>query len=490
MIDLTPILLNLFYLLTFGGAIVYQLYRVSRQEQLVQLPRQQRRYLPLSATNLLWFALCLFLLQLLYLPAPIRSAAFFQIVFLLSAYYLLLSPLLPLLRRHISPRACALLWLLPADFLWLLRYFPSFSHPLLILRPSFPVLRVFFWVWLLGAALLLGESIFSHLRFRRELLSSARPELEERTLLIWHEEQLQAGVLNAPYLLLRSSQVNTPLSIGMLGQRSVRVFLPEREYSEAELRLIFRHELVHIGRDDSLNKFWLRLWTVLSWFNPLIWYAMGKSADDLELSCDQTVLHDADDQTRRRYAELLLSTAGEKRGFTSCLSADAASLRYRLKQVLHPAETTLGGWVILLALGLLVACQGLVAVSWDRSTAADLFPAELEDYVVCSVSYLDGQQEFSRKNPTQAEIQPLLEAISALPTERLSGNYLLGEFDREPQFPVLRLDMRLNDETYFLALYEDCIRIFPRESASLIETLHLPSAPDWSALVALFPEDR
>ena len=39
-----------------------------------------------------------------------------------------------------------------------------------------------------------------------------------------------------------------------------------------------------------------------------------------------------------RYSELILSTAGDERGFTTCLSASAKSLRYRLSRVMRPQK--------------------------------------------------------------------------------------------------------------------------------------------------------
>ena len=62
--------------------------------------------------------------------------------------------------------------------------------------------------------------------------------------------------------------------------------------------------------------------------------AARKSADDLELSCDETVLAGEDSGSRKRYAELILKTAGDERGFTTCLSATATALRYRLKNII------------------------------------------------------------------------------------------------------------------------------------------------------------
>ena len=44
---------------------------------------------------------------------------------------------------------------------------------------------------------------------------------------------------------------------------------------------------------------------------------MRKSADDFELSCDESVLLAQPQPVRRQYAELLLKTAGDERGFTT-----------------------------------------------------------------------------------------------------------------------------------------------------------------------------
>ena len=66
--------------------------------------------------------------------------------------------------------------------------------------------------------------------------------------------------------------------------------------------------------------------------HTLMWLAKERSAQDLELSCDETVLLDAGDGARRRYAELLLSAAGNGRGFTTCIEKWAAEM---LRERIH-----------------------------------------------------------------------------------------------------------------------------------------------------------
>ena len=95
-----------------------------------------------------------------------------------------------------------------------------------------------------------------------------------------------------------------------------------------------------------------------------MWLARRRSADDLELSCDETVLHSMDGDCRRPYAELLLRTAGDQRGFTTCLSASAGALRYRLRQVMNPCKRTGGLVVTAVAFTLLLTTMGNITVGY------------------------------------------------------------------------------------------------------------------------------
>lgn len=96
-----------------------------------------------------------------------------------------------------------------------------------------------------------------------------------------------------------------------LSLETMVVLLPERSYNDDELRLVLRHELIHIARRDSASKLALVSIAALCWFYPLSWFAMRRSAEDIELCCDESLLYDAGQDERRRYAELILSSAGD-----------------------------------------------------------------------------------------------------------------------------------------------------------------------------------
>lgn len=287
-----------------------------------------------------------------------------ELFLVIGVYYVLLLAVMPVLRRHFSARVCAMLWLLP-DFLYLLNNTNQLAaeHPLVIHLPG-KLVYVLFAIWAAGAAGVLGWKVLSHLRFRRRVLKDAVSVTDEETLAVWQAELARAWVKKTKWKLVRSQSLTTPLSIGLF-DRTTCVVLPARSYTPQELSLVLRHEIIHICRGDPSSKFFMAFCTAMCWFNPLMWVAMRKSADDFELSCDETVLLDEPQPVRREYAELLLNTAGDERGFTTCLSATASALRYRLKNVMAPGKKRTGAILVGLTFTVLALCTGHMALAYD-----------------------------------------------------------------------------------------------------------------------------
>ena len=226
------------------------------------------------------------------------------------------------------------------------------------------------------------------------------------------------------------SEINTPLTLGMR-MKNTTTYLPEHSFTDEEAELIFAHELRHIQRRDTHMKFFLRFCCAFGWIHPLIWVAVRKAEDDLELSCDEIVLKDADKDKRRKYAELLLSIAGDSRGYSTCLSASARSLRYRLKAAL-PVKNKRKGvvllFLIMIASGL---CTGRLALSTNRGTLSELAgpdTAEISNADVKSGRYDDFHEI--------KDVGELSQYLSEMEVERILTGYenetseggLRGEF--------------------------------------------------------------
>ena len=298
-----------------------------------------------------------------------------EIFLLISVYFVLLTLALPLLRRYFRAEACALLWIIP-NYLYLTIHIRGWDWPRWVILLPAQWLTALGVVWLVGMIGVLVWKIGSHLRFRRWLLRGAEEVSDPEVLAVWQEELTQAREKGAEFTLVTSPQATTPMTIGLF-PKSVRVVLPRRHYTPEELKLIFRHELVHLGREDAWGKFFLVFCTAVCWFNPLMWLAMNKSAQDLELSCDEKVVSSLEEGERRKYADLILRTAGDGRGFTTCLSASASALRYRLKGIIQPTRRRTGAVLVGVAAGLLILALGQVGVACGVWTGAEsLFGGE------------------------------------------------------------------------------------------------------------------
>ena len=273
-----------------------------------------------------------------YSIAPVKLIWFCSTMIRIGFYDGLLWALTPALRKRISARGIAVLWILP-NSLYLSFFWTDFCNPPIVIRADEELLFRLLAIWGIGAFATMAWYCLSHLRFRNALLCDAAP-ISSKAEAVLREEEKRIG-MEKPFRAVVSEKIQTPLSIGVL-KRSKCIVLPDFNYTERELSLIFRHELIHLRHEDCAAKMFLCFSTAISWWNPFVWLAMRKSAEELELACDQMALAGADDATRREYAELLLASSGEHRGFTTCLSASATALHYRLRSVLHPVKKSDG----------------------------------------------------------------------------------------------------------------------------------------------------
>ena len=405
---------------------------------------------------------------------------FFSLFLHISVYYLILLALLPFLRRHFSATACAALWLIP-NYLYLTQQsFMELPAPALTLRLPMGTAGVLLAVWAAGAAAVMLFKIASHLRFRRQVLRAARPEEDPAVLAVWDAEVAAARFQKPKFRLVRSPAVASPLSIGLF-ERSTRVVLPEKEYSPEELALIFRHELVHIGRQDAWSKFFLAFCAAVCWFDPLMWLAMGKSADDLELSCDEAVLQNESDAGRRQYADLLLTTAGDGRGFTTCLSPGAKAMRYRLKSVVKPAKKFTGGVLVGAVFFVLCMTSGYVTLAFDAGTGADVL-FDGQDPAACTIASARNWKDDSQQELLCLDVQGFAGFLAALPMEQLTGNY---SFTDGPRETIIIWDTPRG--TLSTVFYEKAVKVVPFYTEKMEATWYsVPGGMDWTRFEAFF----
>ena len=445
-----------------------------------------QKYVPFIHGALLpLYLLVFFALELVFYGAAstleVILDLYFGIFLHICLYYIVLLPMLPLLRDHISARACAILWMLP-NYLYLTQYsYMEVPKPVLVLHASSGLVKILTVVWLIGFAAVFGWHIVNHLIFRRKVLKHAAAVTDDAVLQLFREEVKDMAIRKPKFQLVQTQDAATPLSIGLF-RRSTKIVLPKKDYSPHELRLIFRHELIHISREDSWSKFFMVFCTAMCWFNPLMWIAMKKSAEDLELSCDETVLLKADESERAQYAELILSTAGDDRGFSTCLSASATTMRYRLRSIVRPPKRRTGALIVGLTFFVLCMTCGYVALAYGEETgAATIFrDHDLTEFSANHVAVVGGRYE-SEADPV--DTRALTQYLAGLHTQELIGNYPIPADGK-----YLEIWYNSPYGVVLVYLYTDYVKVlYLSDESDVWYVYHLPEPADWEYIDSIVP---
>ncbi|MBE6968196.1 MAG: hypothetical protein E7444_07155 [Ruminococcaceae bacterium] len=478
------ILLRVFWALLLAGFVAYAFHRAWKWEHGTPMPetifgdaRTKETTVWLDPSGLP--VILLFILILLGAMDGRDGVERFlslslDVMFVISIYFLLLTVLLPVFRKHFSARACATMWILPVFMFWqahiLLRNAPVPS--IVIYIPS-NVLEVLFLIWIVGFVVVFAYKFIAHFIFRHSVMSASVPVSDPAVLELF-EEELMALEYYRPVRLVISSAVTAPLSMGRTKRSRVTV-LPNREFTQQELQFVFRHEIHHLQRGDVSNKIFFAFCQALCWFNPLIWLATRKASDDLELSCDEIVLEEMDEQTRRKYAELLLNTAGRSGGFTTCLSAAAETMRYRLKNVVTVRKRWRGTVLLAIAMFLCVMAYGTFGVSNDRGTVAELITEYRTAEDVRAVFYQP--EGGTQLHEVHAREDALFAYLSSLETEKFSSANEMHDFGGQ------RISLTLDKHgTMVMTFHDRFIEVYHYHNGGKAEYYYLRSALDWDAV--------
>ncbi len=179
------------------------------------------------------------------------------------------------------------------------------------------------YIWVLGIIALLVYSLISVLLLKRKLKSA---------------ELIGQNIFEAKNL-------KTPFVLGLIRPK---IYLPAG-LSASERSYILLHEQTHIHRKDHIIKIFAFLILSIHWFNPLVWIAFMLMSTDMELSCDERVLKEMNDDIKKPYANSLLSLAVGKHILNgSPLAFGEGNVKGRIKNVLNYKKPPF--WIIVPAL--------------------------------------------------------------------------------------------------------------------------------------------
>lgn len=207
------------------------------------------------------------------------------------------------------------------------------------------------YIWVLGITALLVYSLVSFLKLKRQLKSA---KLVDKNI-------------------FEAKNLKTPFVFGLINPR---IYLPAG-LDATERRYILLHEQIHIRRKDYIIKILAFLILSIHWFNPLVWIAFRLMSKDMELSCDERVLKEMDENIKKPYAASLLSLATERHILNgSPLGFGEGNVKDRIKNVLSYKKPAF--WVITVALALaIVVGFGLLANPYVAKPDEDKYISQL-----------------------------------------------------------------------------------------------------------------
>lgn len=443
--DFIVLLISLLYAVVLG----FSLYHAEKKQK-----NHQRGFI--NDSNLLPYSLPFFVLVLcilipLFQPTRIADfliRGFFNIFCVIFIYYLILLSFLPFIRKHLSITSIVTLWALP-NLLYLAFNVIRYAAPLWVIETPGKLMYILCAVWLIGFSCVMAHAILDHLAFRRQILQDAQPLQDETMETCMKEVMEELKYKRRRPVAVISPSITSPCSIGLFPW-SIRLVLPKKEWKPDEIRFVLLHELIHLNRNDHYVKFSLVFMTAICWFNPFMRKAMRKSAQDIELSCDEQVLACMNQDERKQYAEIILHTSGIQRGFTTNLSADAQSLKYRLSCILHPTIRHSGVPVCSMALLIMMIACGMFSFAYD--------PQPFTEVVFGNQSIDDAQIAwcFDTDNMDALAVMDEREIIDYLSSLQLS--HFTGNFPYQADNAMF-INMTLSDQDYRIMLEDDYLSI-------------------------------
>jgi len=177
-------------------------------------------------------------------------------------------------------------------------------------KPFLNYLETGAYIWILGIIVLLSYSLVSVLILKKHLKSAQHVERN----------------------IYLAKNLKTPFVLGII---KPRIYLPVG-LSENEKNYILIHEQTHIRRKDHIIKVMAFLILSVHWFNPLVWIAFMLMGTDMELSCDERVLKEINEDIKKPYASSLLSLAAHKHILNgNPLAFGEENVSHRIKNVLN-----------------------------------------------------------------------------------------------------------------------------------------------------------
>ncbi len=210
------------------------------------------------------------------------------------------------------------------------------------------IITITAYIWLCGCIILLARNLF----------------------LVWRTKCIVLMAIRRKDNIYESDCISTPFVLGIVRPK---IYVPFN-LSEQERGYILMHEQHHIHRKDQIIKLCAYSLCVIYWFQPFIWFAYFAMVRDMEMSCDEYVLKNSEDDIRTAYSISLLKFATKTGDFNAGMLAFGESdTRKRVKNIMkfntRKKSVSVVAAIVIVIVG--VSCLTKAAVKTDVNNIKD-----------------------------------------------------------------------------------------------------------------------
>lgn len=165
--------------------------------------------------------------------------------------------------------------------------------------------NIFAWIilgiWVVGALILAVRSIVLHRNFKKYLMANG-DYATDRERAVFSEVAKEVLKNDANVSLRKTDVIEGTVVVGLIHQT---VLIPDESYSEEELRMMFRHECMHIRNKDLWIKLLVQIYCCIFWWNPFAYLLKSDLDLTLEMKCDLNTTKGFSDDQVLTYVETL-----------------------------------------------------------------------------------------------------------------------------------------------------------------------------------------
>lgn len=246
----------------------------------------------------------------------------------------------------------------------------NIANSLTISRQTFTEIPWYYFVgilWLVGAVSLIVCQGLKHGRFMKMIRHWSEECADQQTLDVLLKLRNSMGIFKQVKILVCPC-VSSPMMVGFI---CPTIILPAADFSENEIFLVLKHELIHFKRKDLWFKVLILTATAIHWFNPVV-YIMAKAiATQCEIACDEEVVRDAGLDSRQQYSETIIGIIKNQSRIQTALSTNfyggKKEMKNRIFSIMDATKKKAGAFIICFAI-LGTVGTGTFAVSNQAAT--------------------------------------------------------------------------------------------------------------------------